>query len=849
VPAWPGATIQAVSAGALRDNPGRSALALLGVVLGVALGVAVHLVNASALNEFTLAVHTLSGEADLSIRGPRDGFDESVYPRIARLAQVQAASPAVEGDAQVIGRRESLRIIGLDPFRAAQVQPQLFAAIGQDAGENPVTGLFNAESVLLSHAAAQWLGLKTGDMLPVNVGTSAVELKVAGLLPPLAYRQRIAVMDIGAAQWRLQRLGRINRIELRLRPGTNVEAFRRSLAGLLPAGAEAVTPDADVERSAELSRSYRLNLDMLALVAMFTGAFLVFSTQVLSILRRRSQLALLRVLGLTRAALSGLLIAEGALMGMLGSTLGVALGCGVAALVLEHFGGDLGAGYFRGVAPELHIAPAALAAYWIFGTAFAVIGAAIPAIEAGRRAPALALRAGDEEEGLNQLRTTWAGAALIAAGLILTPVPAQNGLPVFGYTAIALILLGTLLLMPMLTALSLQWVPPWRFPPATLAVAQLQATPRQVAISIGAIVTSFSLMVAMLIMVGSFRQSLDEWLTSLLPADLYVRTGRSGDTGYLTEEQQARITGTPGVEHARLLRSRSLLLTAGRPPVILLARSSDRAAAPGALPRVNLPLIGPPFALPAGAPPAAWISEVTADLHGLRAGDEVRLPIDGHPTVFAVAGIWRDYARQSGSIVIDREAYVAITGDRLANEVALWLSAASTPAQVEQALRERLGAAQNIEITTTGQLRSESLSIFDRTFAVTYALEVVAVLIGLFGVSVSFSAQALARRREFGVLRHIGMTRREIGMMLGCEGALVSALGVCFGLALGWLISLILVHVINRQSFHWSIDMHIPWLALAALAAVLVAAASVTAAWSGRRVMTGDVVSAVREDW
>ena len=142
-----------------------------------------------------------------------------------------------------------------------------------------------------------------------------------------------------------------------------------------------------------------------------------------------------------------------------------------------------------------------------------------------------------------------------------------------------------------------------------------------------------------------------------------------------------------------------------------------------------------------------------------------------------------------------------------------------------------------------------SLSAFDRTFAVTYGLEVIAVLIGLFGVSVSFSAQVLARRREFGVLRHIGMTRREIGVMLGCEGILVSALGAGIGLALGWLISLILVHVVNRQSFHWSLDMHIPWIALAALAAVLVAAASVTAVWSGRRAMSSNVVRAVREDW
>src|SRR5436190_1592804 len=219
--------VNAVFAGALRENPGRFALAVLGVVLGVALAVAVHLVNTSALNEFKMAIHSLSGEADLMIRGPRAGFDESVYPRVARLPQVEDASPAVEGEAQVAGRHDTLRIIGLDFFRAAQVQPELFAAM-----DNAVTQLFEPDALLLSHAAADWLGLKTGDTLRIYVGTSAVELKVVGLLAPGAYRQRIALMDIASAQWRLQRLGRINRIDLRLRPGTDVESFRRELAAL-----------------------------------------------------------------------------------------------------------------------------------------------------------------------------------------------------------------------------------------------------------------------------------------------------------------------------------------------------------------------------------------------------------------------------------------------------------------------------------------------------------------------------------------------------------------------------------------------------------------------------------------
>jgi putative ABC transport system permease protein len=183
------------------------------------------------------------------------------------------------------------------------------------------------------------------------------------------------------------------------------------------------------------------------------------------------------------------------------------------------------------------------------------------------------------------------------------------------------------------------------------------------------------------------------------------------------------------------------------------------------------------------------------------------------------------------------------------NDAALWLAPGASLIEVQRALRERLRDAPNLEIATTRELRAISLKVFDRTFAITYALELAAVAIGLFGVSVSFSAQALARRREFGVLRHLGMARREIAAMLACEGGLTAALGTVFGLAMGWAVGLILIHVVNRQSFHWSMELHLPWLPLTGLAMLVIFAAIATAVWSGRAAMGGDVVRAVREDW
>lgn len=824
--------------GPLRNSPGRTALAVIAIAVGVALGVAVHLVNFSALNEFELAARHLAGDADLVVRGPRAGFDEALYPRIARLPQVEAANPAVELDVPLARRPESLRIVGFDPLRAAQVQPAL---LPQRSGL--VAELFDADAIWLSPAAAQWLEVKPGDRLEVRVGTRTIPLRVGGLLPEGAYRQRVGVMDIAAAQWRFEYLGRLNRVDVRLRAGTDTEAFQSRLAALLPAGTYAAPPEAESERSASLTRAYRLNLDMLALVALFTGAFLVFSSQVLALLRRRTHLALLRALGLTRGALLGWLVAEGAVVGLLGSALGLLLGYGMAHYALSTVGADLGAGYFRGLVAHVKADPRGLALFAGLGVLFSAAGAAVPAWDAARRAPAQALRAGDEEDATRVVRPLAWGAGSAAAGLLLTLAPPVYGLPVAGYAAIALVLLGAVLAMPRLASGCLAPLPLPSRVPVALAIAQVKATPRQSAISVAAIVISFSLMVSMLIMVSSFRGSLEDWLGRMLPADLYLRAARSGETAFFTPGEQARIASTPGVARVEFIRSRNLLLAPDRPPLTLLAGPVD-AAGPGE----HLPVTGPAYAPRPDDPPPVWASEIAADLYGWRPGQRISLPIGGTLRPYTVAGIWRDYARQNGAIAINRRHYRTITGDDLVNDAALWLAPGAGVSEVQSELRRILPAA-GLEISTPREMREASLRIFDRTFAITYALEIAAVLIGLFGVSVSFSAQALARRREFGVLRHLGMTRREIGEMLCAQGALVAGLGAAFGLATGWVVGLILIHVVNRQSFHWSMELHVPWLPLAGLAALLVAAAAATAVWSGRAAMSEDVVRAVREDW
>jgi putative ABC transport system permease protein len=329
----------------------------------------------------------------------------------------------------------------------------------------------------------------------------------------------------------------------------------------------------------------------------------------------------------------------------------------------------------------------------------------------------------------------------------------------------------------------------------------------------------------------------------LLPADLQLREPFGNDTAFWSSADQARLAGIRGVSRAEFRRTRQLLLDPKRAPVTLIARGAVDADTAAELPLVQKI----PFAQDPGVP--AWISEALQDLYGYKLGETFSVPLAGRLRQFTVAGVWRDYARLSGSIVISRQSYRAATGDDSANEASLWLEPGLDVAATEKLLRAQLSNADALEVTTTSALHERSLQIFDRAFAITYALEVIAVIIGLTGISFAASSTALARRAEFGMLRHIGMLRRQIVAMLAHEGLITSAFGVIYGLGLGVILSLVLIYVVNRQSFNWSIDLAVPAWQLLLLSAVLIGAAALTAVWSGRAALSQDAVRAVREDW
>lgn len=829
-----------------RSHPGRAAVAIVTIALGVALGYAVQLINSAAFNEFSAATKSLSGQADLQIRGAQPTFSEDWYARLSAEPGVALASPVLDLDVTVPNQTASLKVLGIDVFRASRITPEL---IGVPPADHPFDTLAT-NAIFLSPAAQQWLNTAPGKTIALRSGTALVPFRVAGGLAASRVGQRLAIMDIAAAQWRFGLTGKLSRIDVQLARGIDRASFRRDLQARL--GRQLVVSETqdDESRTDRLSRAYRINMNVLALVALFTGAFLVFSTQALGVVRRRSQFAMLRVIGLTRGRLLGQVLIEGALLGVLGAALGLLLGFGMASVALRFFGSDLGGGYFPGVQPHVSFEPLATVIFLALGIGVSVLGSLAPALEAARARPAAALKAGSEEGALARLATPWPALGCLVAAAVLTQLPPLFDVPVLGYMAVALMLIGGIALMPRCTAVLFATLSRWRSAgrdsaTTTLALARLSNAPGQASIAMGGVLSSFALIVAMAIMVASFRVSVDEWLGHLLSADLYVRVAPNGDTGGWRLAEQATLAAVPKVAHAAFTRTSRLTLDPSRPAIALLAREID-AADPGA----NLQMTGavlPPSAWHGDETPM-WVSEAMVDLYGYHVGQRIILPIGPAEHTFVVAGIWRDYVRQTGAIQLRLADYRRLTGDTTATDAAITVASGTNADSVIAAMRALpFGAA--MEFTQPVEIRTRTLSIFDRSFAVTYLLEGVAIVIGLFGVAATFSAQALARAREFGMLRHVGVTRAQVLTILATEGAMLTALGIAMGFTLGLAISLILVFVVNPQSFHWTMSLHVPWPTLAIVALVMLASSCATAVVAGRKAVSLDAVRAVKEDW
>ena len=803
-----------------------TALSMLAIALGVALGYAIHLINDAALADFAQAMKNVQGEPDAVIV-PRDsaGFvPQALVDEIARDEAVALVAPVIETSVR-IGSGAAVKLVGLDVFSAALLMPALLPRDGGAGGGGLFDGGLYASQALLESA-----GLKVGADTTAIRGEARWNTHIAGELPALPTGERLLVADIAWVQAHFGPLQGVGELRVKLMPGIHAAAWRSATAARLPPGLALRAAEDNQARISNVSRAYRVNLNVLALVALLTGAFLVFATQLTAVAQRSTQFALLGVLGLPPRARLLQVLFEGLAIGLPGAVLGLALGYGLALTFTRVIGGDLGGGFFAASTPT--IAPQWLPTlgFLALGCGASLTGALYPAWLNRIQPLAQALKTGFAPKAAPQAgaqhRLRLVGMAAIAvAALALARAPAVADLPLGGYVAIALVLALGIAAAPVATRLVFGGAARARLPaPLRIAVQNILQAPLMAQVAASGLIVSFALTVSMVTMVASFRTALDQWLDAVLPAPHYMRSKGTP----LPAELLAALE-RPDSPFARVERMAggSLSLDPRRPSVALLVREIDRGD-PGA----RLPFTGP-VVTPAPGQVAVWVSEALQEVYGLRPGQLLRLPLLGRDGEVLAGGVWRDYARQFGAVVVAAEDYQALGGRFEATELALWPRAGAEGA-AQAWLAEQAGR-HGIEATASGEIRRISLAIFDKSFAVTYALEAAAMLIGLFGLAVTLAASVWLRARELATLAALGFDRAMLARAVVFEGALIAITGLALGLATGIAVGAILTHVVNPQAFHWRMPLNVPWSQVLAIAGATLGAGMLASRYAARQ--------------
>lgn len=846
--------------GALKDQPVKWLISTIAIAVGVGLGLAIHLIHQKALDQFDSGVRQFSGQADIQLLPHSTHLPDDVVEQFAELAEVSIFSPVIDLKIKVKGLDKPVRWLGLDVFKASAITPHLIGQTDQNAEGTAANSLLGSDSVYLSPALREALVRPRDEVRTLHTlkqDQTEFEWTVVGTVPAAGSKQWVAVSDIAAVQWKLGEPKKISRVDIKLAEGVTAAAFQSKYSSQFKDLGRLETPKEQGTRGASVSQAYRANLSILAMVALLTGGFLSFSTQILAVAQRSRQWALLASMGMKQIDLQKQILFESLSCGAIGSLCGLAIGYGLATLILSQLGVDLGAGYFEQSSSGLNLRLSDALLYLGFGLLATGLGAILPSGKAGKIAIHARLKSGSEESGLQFMnRAQWTGLTLCACAVLCLLIPPWENIPVGGYLAVACGLFGGICMIG--SAIQLIVRPTQSVDSfSQLAKSRLASTPNLLAVGLSGVVASFALVVAMHVMIFSFRQSLDDWLVQVLPAPLYMRIAEQSTLPAIPDALQTQLRMRREFSDIQFWGQEKLVLSPSRPAVELVIRPLQFENAPNQLPLTGAYLNEREIRTRMNQQPnriPIWISEPLTDLYQLKTGDTLTLNMDGGLKVETlVAGVWRDYARQHGAIVIPQELLQSIYQyQAIKRQASAWPAQGVSVDELIKVIKEEstsLGLEEAFQFSQPGEIRELSLAIFDRSFAVTYLLEVAAVVIGLFGVGTSFSAMALQRKREFALLSAMGASRSILLKLVLREGFIASSIAAFVGMLMGLAFAAILIFVVNPQSFHWTMQWHTPVVDLVLMTCVLLLMGTLTVGLAIYQSAGNQLLTQLKEDW
>lgn len=819
-------------------------LSVVGVALGVASVVAIQTLNQGALLAFDGSVRAISGQADLSVLGVTASFDETLLPRVLADQDVESAWPLCRLDAAVRGRPELLLdLVGVDLLAPVQFPIESDAGSADAARAEIFAAILEPGWVALTPALASEQGWSVGDTLTVSSGSRTLALKIGALvdfqeLEPLAPRT-LAVMDIAQVQGFLGRPGLIHQIDLQLVEGADPAVVAARLDRALAPGARVQTPEQRSQDAAGLLSAFRLNLTALSLISVFVGLFLVLTSVQASLARRRREFGLLRCLGASPRQMATLVVAETGVLGVLGTAFGVPLGYLIARQNLETVSATLTSIYVLEGIDRLVLPPQVVALGVGVGVIGAMAGAIWPAREMTRRDTLELLAPLTMHEQAGRLSGRWAWLALaLAAGSTLWFFALGTGTRWGGFVYGAVMMLSLPLITPLLVRSLGGLARPRSLGPGLSArnlVARLQTT----SFAVAALAITVSMLVGITILVGSFRQTLISWLDVTIRADVYLSTPSwegAGEEAFLENELLDEIAADPAV--AAIEKQRRLRIQTVEGEFRIWLSGIAVAGIPGAELASRLPLLaGDPQEVADGLDAGGvLIGEPLARKGGLARGDTLRLAGPAGPIALPIAGVAYDYTSEGGTGFVTMQTLHRFFPPGPPNNAALFLREGEEVAEVVARLRSQYRETPLI-FRSNRDLRAEVLAIFDQTFAVTRTLQSLALLTALCGISLTLLVQSRERLGELALLRSLGADRRRIFALFLGEGAAMGVMGLVLGLLGGLGLAALLILVVNREWFGWTIQAAWPardlLLQAAAVLAATVAAAVVPALRAG----------------
>ena len=799
----------------LLQEPVRAILTVLAVTLGVAVVLAIDLAGAAATGSFRASMETLAGDNDLEVIAS-GGVPEAVVGTIATLPYSIRVSPRIEDSAVIADTQQTIPLIGLDLVSEANSERSgvIFGSSSSDgsaSSEDARPYLQNTDAIWVGAS----LGRKPGDKLRLLLNDQVREYAVRGVYPDSSGSESAIVIDLAAAQRALNRFGRVDRILLKVPETPSLEDWLQRVRAALPAGVEVRAAGTGTNENRRMLAAFRWNLRLLSYIALIVGAFLIYNTISVSVVRRRPETGIVRALGASRGAVLAAFLGEAAFFGVAGAALGLPVGRVMASFAVKLMSATVESLYVSSRPGAIALTASSVVLAFVIGAGLAIISAYSPAREASLVSPVEAMARGRREylARVHKSRDLWLALFVAIAAAAASRVPAIEGKPVFGYLAAVLLVVASALAIPAFTNALLSGssrrLGKILGVEALLASQSLSASLRRSSVLVGALSTAIAMMTSVGIMVGSFRETVLIWMNDRLPADLYLRPAgnpapdRHPIVSLELADKIGKLPGVAGVDRLRAYEISYDGMPATLASVDLSALRSDH--------RSNF-FSGRPAEIVLSqirGADAVLVSEPFTYKHHVRTGDTITLALGAARPSFRIVDVYYDYGSERGSILMDRQTMLRYLPDPSPSNLAIYLAPNATAETVREEISQA-SASYRVLLFSNRDLRAEAIRIFDRTFAITYALEAVAITVAVMGIAGALLALVIDRRRELGLLRFLGAAAGQVRKQILVEAGLLGVLANFAGLALGFALSLVLIYVINKQSFGWTIRFHWP---------------------------------------